>query len=160
MTDLHAALAKVCSTFDKYGIAQEGTRVLLSYDPLGRRHEKRVLAREGLEHRLLRSTRYVWDRDCLSHEIRSAPDGTNTVTDYVFDESSLAPLFMRKGGSDWVALSLTPIGAVDMLVDSAGRANHLSDERPWGATEPSASPVRHPGQYFDEDLGLYYNRFR
>ncbi|MGK3999380.1 RHS repeat-associated core domain-containing protein [Sorangium sp. So ce1024] len=52
-----------------------------------------------------------------------------------------------------------------MLV--SGKGEILADLRPtiWGHVEPAASaraetPLRYPGQYFDEETGLCYNRYR
>jgi RHS repeat-associated protein len=138
-----------------------GARLLFTYDPLSRRHEKQVLVRDGAGWKLERTVRYVWDRDIVAHEIVTAGDGTpDSVTDYVFGDDGPEPLFTRRDGGNWMAFSLTPIGAADALIGTDGQIVQVSGDSPWGRTSGAPTAVGHVGQYYDEDLGFYYNRFR
>jgi len=107
--------------------------------------------------------------DPLSHweraRVRENPTGTaNAPITWVFEPESFAPL-----------AKLTTTERFGIVTDHLGTPTAMLDEQGkhvWGADigvygdlrnvvgEKAACPFRWPGQYEDEETGLYYNRFR
>lgn len=66
-------------------------------------------------------------------------------------------------GGAWSFYVNDPIGTPDRLVDDAGHVRAELRRSPWGVPDPgvaAASAVAFPGQLYDEETGLTYNRFR
>ena len=126
----------------------DGERVSFAYDALGRRVEKRF---RGV------TTRWVWDEDVVLHELR---DGAEAVT-WLFEPDTMRPM-ARVEGPRRLLVVADPIGAPALLVDERGEAVWESEARLTGilASDVRLCPWRWPGQYEDEETGLYYNRFR
>ena len=143
------------------------------YDPFGRRIAKRDA---------FGATRFVWDGNRLLCEQR----GSHTRT-YVYGEDAFVPLARIDSVSGGDGASLAEVrhlhtdhlGTPRELTDSDGRVVWAAQYRAWGnvlrvvddevENEPSieeaqalddAQPLRFQGQYFDNETGLHYNRFR
>ncbi len=122
-----------------------------AYDPMGRRIAKH---REGRP-----DTVFVWDRDCLVHEVHG-----DSVVGWVTARESLAP-FARIDERGVSAVVCDHLGTPIAFVHAGGgfeRADRLSA---WGVLEEPARPpgrtsLRFQGQYFDAESGLHYSRFR
>lgn len=145
----------------------DGTLLRFAYDAFGRRLEKRV-ERGG---RVVYRARFRWHGDVLVGERRErlGSDGQLEVTEvtYVHVPGELLPLAhrTRSGGEDgpWGHYVYTPNGFVDALVDDAGRVVGTLDADLFGRVDEARgrlTPLRAPGQYFDEESGLVYNHFR
>ncbi|MFL6635311.1 MAG: RHS repeat domain-containing protein [Massilia sp.] len=152
------------------GASDAAQTVSYAYDPFGRRIAKRDAF--GV-------TRFVWDGNRLLCEQR----GSHTRT-YVYGEDAFVPLARvdAVAGVDGAAraevrhLHTDHLGTPRELTDSDGRVVWAARYRAWGnvlevvqeevpAILPSdeigeAQPVRFQGQYYDDESGLHYNRFR
>jgi RHS repeat-associated protein len=144
--------------------------VIYAYDPFGRRIAKRDAF--GV-------TRFVWDGNRLLSEQR----GSHTRT-YVYGEDAFVPLARVDvvAGVDGAAraevrhLHTDHLGTPQELTDTDGRVVWAARYRAWGnvlevvqedVADPlsldeigAAQPVRFQGQYYDNESGLHYNRFR
>lgn len=147
-----------------------GDVVEMTYDPLARRIEKRVVRGRDV----VRTTRFVWDRDNLVHEItrEAAAQGDPVVQErtYCFHDASFEPLAhrVRLGPDDpgrWLHYENDPAGTPERLVDDRGTTASTLRHAPWGGTEVEGqewarTPLRFQGQYEDDETGLRYNRHR
>lgn len=127
----------------------DGEVVRFAYDPLGRRVAKTFAGR---------TTSYVWDGDDLVHEVR---DGATTT--WVFEPDTFAPLAKLEGGRRY-GVVCDHLGAPTELRDEAGALAWRAQLDLFGVANDDVMrtdcPWRWPGQYEDEETGLYYNRFR
>jgi RHS repeat-associated protein len=128
-------------------------RVEFEYDALGRRVSKRAAGA---------ARRWLWDGDQPLHEWVEGQEG-GAVT-WLFDpgEYNLSAKIVDGRCSTVIGDQL---GAPQLLLGPEG-------EREWSASlsihgelrelegERGVLPFRWPGQYEDEETGLYYNRFR
>jgi RHS repeat-associated protein len=129
----------------------EGVVWKYKYDPLGRR-----ITKEGPE----KTVRFVWDRDVVVHEVCNS----RMQSAWIFDQNSFEPLCVLKGCEVYVAVC-DHLGTPRELVSNFGEVVWSVDYRPWGGVREARKvevqcPVRFQGQWFDEESGLHYNRFR
>jgi RHS repeat-associated protein len=94
---------------------------------------------------------------------RSAGTADAPIT-WVFDPESFAPA-ARLAGGERHAIITDHLGTPTAMLDSAGQTAWSADIGIYGELrnvvgEKHACPFRWPGQYEDEETGLYYNRFR
>lgn len=120
------------------------------YDPLGRRISKVGPAGE---------TRYVWDGDVITHEV--LPKGCRT---WIYDPNAYTPLGLISFREAFIVLA-DQLGTARELVDDSGAVVWASRLTAWGELaicegEANDCPVRFPGQWYDEESGLHYNRNR
>lgn len=155
----------------------DGSRVALEYDAFARRLEKRV-TKDG---DLLRRTRFVWDGHLLAHEIReiAAADGDQIVEErtYTFEDKSESPMAqltrsratpqgdLAPSEEEWVHYVNDPNGTPEALVGRSGDVVWRADRTVWGERRAGSAgdadtPIGFAGQYYDEETGLYYNRYR
>jgi len=132
-----------------------------AYDGLGRRLWREYAGRR---------TDFYWDGDRLAAEV--APDGALRV--YVYpNEDALVPfLFLDYASADadpasGVAhyLFTAPTGMPLRVEDGAGQVLWQGGTfEPYGASAPGSplppTRLRFAGHFYDEHLGLFYNRFR
>jgi RHS repeat-associated protein len=132
-----------------------------AYDGLGRR-----LWRQLGEKR----TDFYWDEDRLAAE--RFPDGKLRL--YIYqNEDALVPFmwldYASEGAEPKAAkafyLFTSPTGMPSRVEDAAGKEVwSVGFADPYGASEPNApacpTRLRFAGHFYDEDLGLFYNRFR
>jgi RHS repeat-associated protein len=128
----------------------DGERVSFAYDALGRRVRKSFAGR---------ATRYVWDGNDLVHEVG---DGAAAVT-WVFEPGAFAPL-AKIEGKERFGVVTDHLGTPRMMADEAGALAWKAQLDVYGVARTDVAvtrcPWRWPGQYEDEETGLYYNRFR
>ena len=128
----------------------DGRKVTFAYDALGRRVAKRYGDQE---------TRWIWDGDVPLHELSSL-EGPVT---WIFEPESFAPLG-RLQGARRHAIVTDHLGTPAAMFDDAGEIAWRAQLDLYGATKADVArtpcPWRWPGQYEDEETGLYYNRFR
>jgi len=128
----------------------DGQKVTFAYDALGRRVRKTFAGT---------TTRYAWDGDDLVHEIT---EGRETVT-WEMEPGTFAPLAKIEGSKRYGVVS-DHLGAPRLLVDEAGDVAWKAQLDIYGVARKdvmrTGCPWRWPGQYEDEETGLYYNRFR
>jgi RHS repeat-associated protein len=128
----------------------DGQRVSFAYDALGRRVRKSFAGKV---------TRYVWDGNDLVHELA---DETAAVT-WVFEPGTFAPLAKEEGGERY-GVVVDHLGTPRMMADEAGALAWRAQLDVYGVAQNDVAATscswRWPGQYEDEETGLYYNRFR
>ena len=128
----------------------DGERVTFAYDPLGRRVRKTFAGK---------TTEYVWDSDDLIHEIA---EGQETVT-WEMEPGTFAPLAKVEGSKRYGVVT-DHLGAPRLLMDEAGEVAWKAQLDIYGVARydvmRTGCPWRWPGQYEDQETGLYYNRFR
>ena len=150
-------------------VAPDGTRVENVYDPFARRIAKRVIAPDGTGG----LTRFVWDGDVLVHEIHETGGTLLLERTYAFRSDGPFPLAHRdRTAVDGVLLDAGWVHYANGMGEHpgllvAGSGEILAEISPntWGnvpsrAMARARTPLRYPGQYFDEETGLAYNRYR
>ncbi len=126
--------------------------VTFQYDALGRRVEKRSRGHIW---------RYGWAGfQLLWEESRLHENATPVRRDYLFTPGSVIPLgFREKGRCYWLISDVR--GAVDMAVDDQGQVVWKAVYNSFGLSHLEVNAVRQPwrlpGQYADDETGLYYN---
>ena len=130
--------------------------VSFRYDALGRRVEKRVGDVV---------TRYVWDGNVPLHEVRTGASESPEITSWVYEPGTFAPA--AKIGADGKRYSVVSdyLGTPTEMYDEAGALAWQAQLDIFGVARASVGakgdcPFRWPGQYEDEETGLYWNRFR
>ncbi|SFE66458.1 RHS repeat-associated core domain-containing protein [Paenibacillus algorifonticola] len=158
--------------YDYYGngmmsrvVRPDGQEVTFKYDPLGRRIEKHFGGMVNC---------YVWDGNNILHEWKKEKveeaEVADTISDqlitWIFDEGTFHP-----------AAKITSEGTYSIITNHLGTPVEMYDESgtkmwsceldiygqiPWYNLQGKRKdcPFRYPGQYEDEETGLYYNRFR
>jgi RHS repeat-associated protein len=134
----------------------DGRQFSYEYDGLGRRVLKRSLSE---------TIRYFWDGDVLLAETR-AMSGVVETRFYLFLPDTFLPLAHSVGNRKFY-YDVDQRGTVRDVYDAQGlkvaRYRYLGfgGRQDRDLLDPQAnSPFRLPGQYFDEETGLHYNRFR
>ncbi|MBM9506142.1 DUF6531 domain-containing protein [Actinacidiphila acididurans] len=149
----------------------DGTVWRYLYDPLGRRIAKQRLADDGT---IAEETAFCWDDALLAEQTTTSPQTPNSVT-LTWDHDGLHPVTQTERMTDsttqqeidqrFFAIVTDLVGAPTHLVDESGGIAWHSRTTLWGSTTwPAAStaftPLRFPGQYFDQESGLHYNVHR
>jgi RHS repeat-associated protein len=140
----------------------EGERWEYKYDPFGRRISKRCTNRDkpGMD--------FHWNGDQLAEEIPVGADGMpeyENAIRWIYEPGSFTPLARYEKGQLHYAVTDT-VGRIQELLTEDGTIVWRGKQQLWGREEsrnkedaPSCR-LRFPGQYEDEESGLYYNRFR
>ncbi|WP_309505830.1 RHS repeat-associated core domain-containing protein [Salmonella bongori] len=113
--------------------------------------------------------RYRWDaRSQLTEEIPVGTDGTpeyENAIRWIYEPGSFTPLARYEKGQLHYTITDT-VGRIQELLTEDGTIVWRGKQHLWGREEgrnkddaPSCR-LRFPGQYEDEESGLYYNRFR
>jgi RHS repeat-associated protein len=130
-----------------------GREVKFGYDSLGRRLWKRALGRE---------VRYVWAGDRLLREIERDHFRT-TTRDYLYAPGSYTPLALRIDGHVY-CYHTDHLGTPHRLTDEHNQIVWLADHSAFGEARIEMELIRNdlrlPGQQFDPETGLHYNRHR
>jgi RHS repeat-associated protein len=122
------------------------------YDALGRRIEKKGPTE---------TIRFVWNGDTLVHEIRLEKE---QWSGWIFSEGDLTPI-AKAEGRRFYSIVTDRLGTPCEMLDTRGGVAWRRTGRAYGG-ELSAegngveNPFRFPGQYYDAESGLCYNRFR
>jgi RHS repeat-associated protein len=128
----------------------EGETWTYSYDAFGRRLSKCGAGK---------SIAYVWDGDVLVHAFENGAQ----LESWVFDPHGFTPLCKLQDGQCY-SVVVDSSGTPRELLDRAGRVVWSILLDAWGSTEVIRGridcDVRFPGQWYDTESGLCYNRFR
>jgi RHS repeat-associated protein len=132
--------------------APDGRRTRYRYDGLARRTQKEV---DG------RVTNFVWDGNELLHQI----DSDTSLVTWISDGSvSKGSPITRLDSDGAYAIIRDQVGFPQLIVDDDGtvvwdaQVDLYGHPQVHNANKPI--PDRWPGQYADDETGLYYNRFR
>ncbi len=128
----------------------DGQVVSFAYDALGRRVHKTFAGK---------TTRFVWDGNDLVHELAEAAEAVT----WVFEPGTFAPLAKMEGGKRYGVMT-DHLGTPKMMADETGALAWKAQLDVYGVARSDVAltrcPWRRPGQYEDEETGLFYNRFR
>ena len=132
-------------------IKPDGTVWKYKYDAFGRR-----ISKEGPNENFC----YVWDQDVIIHQlVNDKLDST-----WIFDRYNFEPLCTLQDNSGY-AIVCDHLRTPKEILDIQGKIVWTANHKAWGQLDKTQSsqidcPIRAPGQWFDEESGLYYNRFR
>ena len=139
----------------------DGSRTEYRYDAVGRRIAK-LHAPVGQQQRM---TLFVWDGDWMLQEVHAgAMACEDAAVTYVAHPDHQGPLSQVSGGKHYHYLN-DHLGTPQELVDDTRNVVWAADFEGYGRTRHELvaevdNPIRFPGQYFDHESGLSYNRFR
>ncbi|MFA0809928.1 RHS repeat-associated core domain-containing protein [Microbulbifer epialgicus] len=143
------------------GTEQFQKAIHYQYDPLGRRIGKATNTEQ---------TNFLWDGDTLLKETNTdnqTKQDLNTRT-YYFEPNTFKPVALKESQQDKEQVyhyHLDHLGTPDTLTNEEGEVVWSVAYKSYGnialAQENQIEqPIRFQGQYFDEETGLHYNRFR
>jgi RHS repeat-associated protein len=121
-----------------------------TYDPLGRRISKTDT---------FGTTRYLWAGDQMVQEQRNSIKKT-----YIYEPENFRPVAQVVDGKTY-HYHLDHLGTPRELTDDSGKVVWKVRYKTYGnvavkEVEEIENNLRFQGQYFDEETGLHYNRFR
>jgi RHS repeat-associated protein len=135
-----------------------GERLAFAYDALNRRILKRV-ERPGAA---VSETRYVWAGEQMVTSVEVS-GGRARTQEFLYLPGSYTPLATRVDGVVY-SYHCDPLGRPTRLTDNAGRVVWSAVYGAFGELYAEVAgvpnPIQAPGQYHDEETGLYFNRFR
>ncbi|WP_329325449.1 putative T7SS-secreted protein [[Kitasatospora] papulosa] len=150
----------------------DGSRWNYSYDPLGRRTEKKQLDSGG---NLVEKISFTWDGNVLCEQTSMAKNLPEQVA-LTWDYDGYKPLTQTERiyspdaaqsiiDERFFAIITDLVGTPTELVDESGTISWRTRSTLWGITAWSTdsttyTPLRFPGQYFDLETGLNYNFHR
>ncbi|MFI1891127.1 DUF6531 domain-containing protein [Streptomyces globisporus] len=148
----------------------DGTRWRYLYDALGRRSAKQRLAEDGAT--VVEEVTFTWDGDNLCEQTTSTTGSPDSVA-LTWDHDGVKPVTQverrlvdqTEVDSRFFAIITDLVGTPRELVDEQGEVAWRTRSALWGATSwnrdaDAYTPLRFPGQYFDPESGLHYNRHR
>jgi len=132
-----------------------GCRVEFGYDAFRRRVWKRSEKEE---------VRYLWAGEQMIAEIIQPLGGGDPKTrEYLYQPGTPVPLAMRTEEKVYCYHN-DHLGTPRRMTDEKGNVVWSATYAGYGqaivTTEKVANPLRFPGQYFDQETGFHYNRFR
>jgi RHS repeat-associated protein len=137
----------------------DGRVVKFEYDAFARRLRKDVyVVDDAGELRPLAEHRWGWDGGMVVHE-QSSEHGS---TRWIYEPDSHRPLAQVTDAGVW-AFATDGIGTPTELVDEEGAVRWTGRMDLMGRVVvggEARQPLRWPGQYYDDETGLVYNRYR
>ena len=108
--------------------------------------------------------KFVWDGDVILHESHSSDEHEALITDWEFDRYGFTPIAKSTNGKRYFCVN-DPGGTPRELTDSNGDVAWAADFAAFGEgrvdrVSEVECPIRYPGQYYDRETGLHYNRHR
>ncbi|MFD1215813.1 RHS repeat-associated core domain-containing protein [Microbulbifer celer] len=142
---------------DDSGEEKQQRETRYQYDPLGRR-----IAKIDGEKQIA----FLWDGDVLLRETTYDAETHQDLKtrSYYFEPGTFQPLALSENGETY-HYHLDHLGTPDTLTDSQGEIAWSVSYQTYGNVAIKhcnriEQPIRFQGQYFDEESGLHYNRFR
>ncbi|MGH3757396.1 DUF6531 domain-containing protein [Actinophytocola sp.] len=140
-------------------VTPDGQQWRYRYDPLGRRIAKERLDGAAVVERV----DFAWDGEVLAEQTHSS---RTTVWDW--EPGGFRPVSQLERESvdeRFYAIVTDLVGTPTELVDWSGALAWRSQDTLWGAAPATpagevATPLRFPGQYFDQETQLNYNYHR
>ena len=140
--------------------SSDGRVVSFGYDAFGRRLWKRSGNRTNPNQT---ETRFHWAGEHLIGEETWASGERVATQEYLYLPGTHTPLATRINGCVYF-YHCDPLGTPQRLTDGQGRVVWLAESKAFGSTDIKLgeipNPLRLPGQYYDAETGLHYNRFR
>ncbi len=139
----------------------DGARSEYEYDALGRRVAKHHTQATGAR----QTTLFMWDGDWMMQEVRSGRSShEDQAVTYVPHPDHEGPLTRLADGEAWHYVT-DHLGTPQELYDEQREVVWAADLSAYGRTARRLAhaidnPIRFPGQYFDVESGLHYNRYR
>ncbi|MFC7306296.1 putative T7SS-secreted protein [Streptomyces monticola] len=156
-------------------VTPDGVRWRYLYDALGRRIAKQRLADSEV---VAEQVDFTWDGTTLCEQTSRASGAPESVS-LTWDHDGLRPLTQSERkitthhadaqqseiDERFYAIVTDLVGAPTELLGEQGEVTWRARTTLWGATvwnrrATSYTPLRFPGQYFDQETGLHYNYFR
>ncbi|MFE9479918.1 RHS repeat-associated core domain-containing protein [Streptomyces spororaveus] len=148
----------------------DGSRWRYLYDALGRRIAKQRLSADSSS--VAEEVTFTWDGDTLIEQVTHTHGSRETVA-LTWDHDGVKPvtqverrlLDQAEIDSRFFAIATDLIGTPRELVDEQGNVAWHTRTTLWGITTwnrdaTAYTPLRFPGQYFDPESELHYNRHR
>ena len=137
----------------------QGVRWRYRYDGFGRRINKQRLAGDGT---VVESVDFAWAGDLLVEQSHRTGAGAAVTTSWNHHPDDSVPV--TQADENKLSTVVTDVvGTPTHLVGADGVLRWWSRTDLWGRGDAAlamATPLRFPGQYFDAETGLHYNRFR
>ena len=130
----------------------DGERWTYLYDAFSRRISK--ISSNG------RRLGFVWDKEVVLHEI----EGETVAATWVSQPDGFVPL-CKVEGKQLYSVVTDHLGTPRELIDQFGSVAWRADYWSWGELREIQAtgvtcPIRFQGQWWDEETGLHYNRYR
>ncbi|AXB41787.1 RHS repeat-associated core domain-containing protein [Amycolatopsis albispora] len=141
-------------------ITPDGTHWRYRYDALGRRIAKQRLAQDGS---VADQVLFSWDGAAVAEQI--GPRGEAVTWDYDGRNRPVTQIEQDEVDRRFYAIVTDLVGTPTELVDDSGQLAWRAQTTLWGEAlgalrQRTATPLRFPGQYHDDETGLHYNYFR
>ena len=137
-------------------VKQKNIHTQYQYDPLGRRIQKDSANSK---------TKFLWLEDVLLSEIstKAGSDAKQEKT-YLFEPGTFKPLAFVKN-NEFYHYHLDHLGTPQEITNANGKVVWAVSFKAYGNlavahANEEENNLRFQGQYFDEESGLHYNRFR
>ncbi|MER7077445.1 RHS repeat-associated core domain-containing protein [Saccharopolyspora kobensis] len=161
-------------------LTPDGSRWRYRYDALGRRVAKQRLSPDGAQ--VLEQTEFTWDGSVLAEQAHTVGIsggsglGPPRVTVWEYEPGTFRPLTqterapLRNAPQQWIdeqffSIITDLVGTPTELINDRGGIAWFQRTTLWGKPTAQSSaggytPLRFPGQYYDQESGLNYNFHR
>ncbi|RKZ83010.1 MAG: hypothetical protein DRR16_18340, partial [Candidatus Parabeggiatoa sp. nov. 3] len=131
----------------------KGDKWTYKYDALGRR-----ILKQGPD----KTVRFIWNGNVIIHIL----ENDKLDSTWIHQPRTFKPLCTLQNDQVYSVI-LDHLGTPQELIDTKGKIVWLAHYQTWGKVESIDTaqkkvdcPIRFPGQWFDDESGLHYNRFR
>jgi RHS repeat-associated protein len=138
----------------------DGLKMRFEYDAFARRTRKTCVRTDSHGSEVVESeVRFVWDGSVVVHEVSD----NQGLTTWYWEPETFTPVAMESGGDCW-PIATDHLGTPTEMYSKLGQLAWKMQLDSFGVARTDIAlqhcPWRWPGQYEDEETGLYYNRFR
>ena len=136
-----------------------GEKINFEYDAIGRRIGK---------FNKYEKIKWVWDKNVVLHEYKTSigekENSSDSAITWFFNPETFSPL-AKLDDNEFYAIITDFLGVPEIILDHSGKRVWLTKLDIYGQPRQkvgskSFCPYRYPGQHEDDDVKLYYNRFR
>ncbi len=131
----------------------KGDKWTYKYDALGRR-----ILKQGPD----KTVRFIWNGNFIIHIL----ENDKLHATWIHQPRTFKPLCTVQNDQVY-SIICDHLGTPQELIDCKGKIIWLAHYQTWGKVESIDTaqkevdcPIRFPGQWFDDESGLHYNRFR
>ncbi|AHG65400.1 type VI secretion system tip protein TssI/VgrG [Advenella mimigardefordensis] len=139
-----------------------GAKIQYRYDAFGRRIAKHHTTHNNDS----QTTLFMWDGDWMIQELAAANDShEDQVKTFIRHPDFLGPLTLLSGHRRYHHYVTDHLGTPQEMYDESRRIVWAAQMDTYGRVTKQIvadvdNPIRFPGQYYDAESGLHYNRFR